>query len=341
MSSDDPKLSNDRVGRWIPRYSGPAHRGFGRFRRGGAEFEIVGTLAVLGLLAILALVGVIVADLPRPESRTASPRGAALPVPPEFSAPSFLPPLLSAPPPRSPRSSPPPVPPGSAVGTPRTSAPTRTTPTKKAPAPATARLVVGTAVSLEPVRQPGTRVRHRNFRARVDRIGADSEPGDRADATFRVRSALAGGSRCVSLEATNFPHYFLRHQHFAVFLQPDDGSALFAADATFCPVPVAGGALILRSVNFPNRYVTERDSRLFLDVVSPGAALALSVRSPLIAAAGFEQLVSGPAAARVDRVASRGSQRCDARSVRAHRLRCNCAMTCPAGSARTRRSPAG
>jgi alpha-L-arabinofuranosidase B-like protein len=353
MSEDDPTLPNERLGRWIPRYSGPAHRGrFGRFRSGGADFEVAGTLAVLGLLAILALVGVIVSDLPRSDSRKAAPHGAALPVPPEFSQPPLLPPLVSAPPPSGPTASAPPLPPGSAAGTAQTRAPGGTAPATNRPrtprppattAPGGARLVVGATVTLEAARRPGNRVRHRNFRARIDPIGPGSGAGDRADATFSVRSGLTGGRGCVSLEATNFPHRFLRHQNFAVFLHRDDGSALFAADATFCPVQVGGGALVLRSVNYPNQYVTERDSQLFLDLVSPGAALALSVRSPLASAAalGGGQLVSGRTPARFERGATHGTRRCGARSARAHRHRCNRVMTYPAGSSRRHRSPAG
>jgi hypothetical protein len=35
-------------------------------------------------------------------------------------------------------------------------------------------------------------VRHRDFRARIHRIGPASRPLDRADATFAVRNGLAG-----------------------------------------------------------------------------------------------------------------------------------------------------
>jgi alpha-L-arabinofuranosidase B-like protein len=294
MSEDDPLQNNHRVGRWVPRYSGPAHRGrFGRLHRDPLDFESAGTLAVLGLLAILALVGVIIADLPRQDDRKAAPHNAALPAPPHFSMPAVFPPP-SAPSLSPPPSSAAPLPPGSAAGPARTSTPAGPGPTwnwpgvtgpptsaPPAPAPAPARLIVGTTVSLEAAGSPGSRVRHRNFRARLDRVGPASGAGDRADATFRVRSGLAGGGGCVSLEAANFPHRFLRHRDFAVVLHAIDGSALFASDATFCPESVAGGRLVLRSVNYPQRYVTVRDSLLFLDRVPAGAALSLSVRPPL------------------------------------------------------------
>jgi hypothetical protein len=49
----------------------------------------------------------------------------------------------------------------------------------------------------------------------------------------------------------------MRHQDFAVLLRPLEPSQQFAADATFCPERV--GAQVefrLRSVNFPDRYLT-------------------------------------------------------------------------------------
>jgi hypothetical protein len=71
-----------------------------------------------------------------------------------------------------------------------------------------------------------------------------------------VRSGLADG-RCVSFEAVNHPRHFLRHQNFTLRLHSRDGSALFAADATFCPVRGRdGNSLTLRSVNYPDRYLT-------------------------------------------------------------------------------------
>ncbi|MER7279823.1 AbfB domain-containing protein [Dactylosporangium sp. NPDC000244] len=80
---------------------------------------------------------------------------------------------------------------------------------------------------------------------------ASAEP-DRQDAAFVVRAGLANAS-CLSLQsvATNG---FLRHRNYALRLDAADGSALFNADATFCPETVANGVK-LRSYNFPDRYV--------------------------------------------------------------------------------------
>jgi hypothetical protein len=124
-----------------------------------------------------------------------------------------------------------------------------------------AQLIVGATIGLELSNHPGYRVRHQNFRGRVDWIDADSSSLDRADSRFTVRSRANG---CVSLESVNYPGRFLRHRNFVIRLDRQDGSALFAADSTFCPVYRRSGALVLRSVNYPDRYITEDDSELTL-----------------------------------------------------------------------------
>jgi hypothetical protein len=140
-------------------------------------------------------------------------------------------------------------------------------------------LTPGRRVSLEPAELPGSRVRHRDFRARVDRMDRASDL-DRADTTFTIRAGLAD-ARCVSLESVNYPGWYLRHQNFALLLRPPDRGGMFAADATLCPVAVAPGRIVLRALNYPDRYLVVRDSLLFLDRVPARRAMALVVRPPL------------------------------------------------------------
>ncbi len=133
-------------------------------------------------------------------------------------------------------------------------------------------LTVGTRVGLAPASQPGLRVRHRDFVGRVDAIGPTSGVADRADSTFAVRAGLAD-PRCVSFESVNFPGYFLRHQNFQLLLHQRDGSGLFAADATFCPVTgLSGQHTSFRSLNFPDRYLRHREQRIYLDPIDGSAA---------------------------------------------------------------------
>jgi hypothetical protein len=138
-------------------------------------------------------------------------------------------------------------------------------------------LRAGETVGLEVQRQAGFRVRHRNFLGRVDRISAASRAADRADTRFVVRRGL-GRASCVSLEAVNFPGFFLRHRDFVIHLEKRDNSQLFQQDATFCPQRT-GDAVVLMSINFPGQGISLRgDDTLHLD---DDGITAFVVRSPL------------------------------------------------------------
>ncbi|MEV2239918.1 AbfB domain-containing protein [Micromonospora sp. NPDC049891] len=147
-------------------------------------------------------------------------------------------------------------------------------PPSAAPArPAGPKLVPGARIGLEAASQSGHRVRHANFQARVEPVNATSSAGTKADAAFIVRSGLASGS-CVSFESVNFPGHYLRHSEFRVFLHRAEGSALFRADATFCPVTGIGGRhTSLRSHNYPDRYLSHHPhAQMRISQIGDGAA---------------------------------------------------------------------
>jgi hypothetical protein len=138
-------------------------------------------------------------------------------------------------------------------------------------------LTVGKALGLEPVTDPGYRVRHRNFAGRIDPVSSASSALDKADSTFITRTGLAAAG-CVSFESVNYPGYFLRHQNFQVYLQRFDGRPQFAFDATFCPVAgLSGRDVSLRSYNYPSRYVHHRDRQLYLDEPDRSGATAAAM----------------------------------------------------------------
>ena len=85
---------------------------------------------------------------------------------------------------------------------------------------------------------------------------------------------------CVSFEAANYPGRFLRHRDFGIRLDRRDRTRLFDLDATFC-AETRGGAIVLRSHNYPDRFVTESGSLLRLTPASTGTATGFVVRSPL------------------------------------------------------------
>jgi hypothetical protein len=258
--------------------------------------------AVAGLL----LIGVALTQFGGKPATPPAHRGLPLPAAPAFPPPADLPvpaagsrssdpaPARSAsrPPTTSTttaRQQRPPVAPAATTVTTRrpTPQPTRSQPTRSQPttSPVTtspvAALRAGAAVSLELADAPGYRIRHRDVRARTDRIGPRSSTLERADARFVVRPGLADGS-CVSFESSNYPGWFLRHRDFRIRLDRVDRTRLFDRDATFCPETRSrAGVVALRSHNYPDRFLTENRSLLGLTPATTGTATQFFVRPPL------------------------------------------------------------
>ena len=82
-----------------------------------------------------------------------------------------------------------------------------------------------------------------------------AEPRLDVDQRRLVEPGLANSS-CVSFESANGSGDFIRHSDFQLFLEPNDGSALFAQDATFCPrAGNSGSNFSFMSYNFSNKYI--------------------------------------------------------------------------------------
>ncbi|MEU4420700.1 AbfB domain-containing protein [Actinoplanes sp. NPDC024001] len=151
----------------------------------------------------------------------------------------------------------------------------------RTPSPAAPSLAAGSTVGLEAAGHPGVRVRHREFRGRLDPVAATSSEVDRADSRFAVRPGLANAN-CFSLESVNFPGYFLRHRNFEIRLDRSDRTELFDQDATFCTVAIQGNsALALRAVNYPGHHVVADGDRLVLREGAAETATGFMPRSPL------------------------------------------------------------
>jgi Alpha-L-arabinofuranosidase B (ABFB) domain/Glycosyl hydrolases family 2, sugar binding domain/Glycosyl hydrolases family 2 len=113
-------------------------------------------------------------------------------------------------------------------------------------------LTVGAAQSLRVV-TPGYTdryLRHFNSLGFTEVVTGSSSATLKADATFYVRRGLADPT-CYSFESRNFPGHFLRHSNFRIRKDPNDGTALFSADATFCVQPgrYGSGNVTLASYN--------------------------------------------------------------------------------------------
>ena len=95
-------------------------------------------------------------------------------------------------------------------------------------------------------------------------ITASSSATDKQDATW-VETAGLNNPSCVSFESINKPGSYLRHQNFQYHLQPNDGSSLFAQDATVCPgTGNSGQGVSFQSVNFPGRYIRAFENTVYL-----------------------------------------------------------------------------
>jgi len=232
-------------------------------------------LVGVAALAVLAVAGLALST--GGEDQRAGPQFVTLaPVPPLPNLPVGVP-SASSPPSRAPA---PPTKPATA-DRPRPTPPLATEPvssraaTKPAPSPSRPAFVSGATIGLSPAGRPGSRVRHQNFRARIDRIGAGSTDLERADSRFVVRPAPAGAG-CIVFEAANYPGYFLRHRDFRIYLERMQFSAQFAADATFCPAARDGGQA-LAARDYPRLFVAERASELVL----AAQPTVFTIREPL------------------------------------------------------------
>ncbi len=115
-------------------------------------------------------------------------------------------------------------------------------------------------------------VRHSNFTVRLDANVSLAE-----DARFHVTTGLADlADDCVSFESRNFPGYYLRHVGFALTLEANDGSAQFAADATFRRVAGLADAAwtSFRSYNYPDRHMRHANYVLRIDPITDATGRA-------------------------------------------------------------------
>ena len=97
--------------------------------------------------------------------------------------------------------------------------------------------------------QPTAYLRHINFLAKLDFV-------QNADAQFVVVPGLADPT-AISIESSNFPGFYLRHQNNSIILSADDNSDHFDADATWWIRPGLADRdwLSFESYNQPDSYI--------------------------------------------------------------------------------------
>jgi hypothetical protein len=111
----------------------------------------------------------------------------------------------------------------------------------------------------ESVNIPGNFIRHQNSRGRIS-----SNVSPLADSQFVMVPGLAN-SAAVSFRSVNFPNSYLRHRNGEIWLDVNNGTALFRADATFYRrAGLANSAYVsFESYNFPGRYIRHRNWLLY------------------------------------------------------------------------------
>lgn len=119
-----------------------------------------------------------------------------------------------------------------------------------------------------------------------------------APARYSVRAGL-GDASCVSFESVAVPGRWLRHAGYRVQSSAFAETALFRADATFCPEPgLAGTGLSLRSKNFPARVMRHVNGQIWIDPQAADAAFigsASFLARQFAPAAGLPTLEALPA----------------------------------------------
>lgn len=110
----------------------------------------------------------------------------------------------------------------------------------------------------------GDYIRNQNGVAVIAPITSGSAEQDKGDSTWIVRRGLADNS-CVSFESRDNPGNFLRHQNFALRIQPFDGTALNRSDATFCPRPGKDGkGNSFYAIKYPTKYIRHYYGKVYV-----------------------------------------------------------------------------
>jgi len=129
-------------------------------------------------------------------------------------------------------------------------------------------LPTNTTRSLRSVNFPDRYVSQRSNLGYIDPVSAGSTTAVKQAANISIVPGLADPN-CYSF--TNAGRY-LRHYNFRGRFDPNDGTATFRGDATFCARPgSAGGSVALESYNFPGRYLRHYNYELRVDLYQDNA----------------------------------------------------------------------
>ncbi|MFG1925417.1 AbfB domain-containing protein [Cryptosporangium sp. NPDC048952] len=130
--------------------------------------------------------------------------------------------------------------------------------------------------SLRSVANPDRFVQIVNEMAFVLPVTRTSPAAMKQSATFELVNGL-GDASCRSFRVAS--GQYLRHFRFRVQVDPDDRTAIFRKDTTFCPRPGATkDSVSFQSINYPDQYLHLRGDELWIDK-SDGTAGFLTTAS--------------------------------------------------------------
>jgi hypothetical protein len=98
----------------------------------------------------------------------------------------------------------------------------------------------------------------------IESVTSGSSSTVKADATWIVEPGLANAN-CVSFETANGSGDYIRHYNYELYLEPSDGTAQFALDATFCPrAGNSGSNYSFMSYNYSDHYIRHYDYTAYI-----------------------------------------------------------------------------
>ncbi|QRN94101.1 AbfB domain-containing protein [Archangium violaceum] len=107
-------------------------------------------------------------------------------------------------------------------------------------------------------------IRHQDSRGKISNFISPAE-----DAEWRLVPGLANAS-AISIESVNYPGYYLRHRDGQIWMDANNGTALFQADATWWKrAGLADSTRIsFETYNFPGSYMRHRGGLLYSEPIS-------------------------------------------------------------------------
>ncbi|KAI1322519.1 Arabinosidase B [Xylariaceae sp. FL0255] len=108
-------------------------------------------------------------------------------------------------------------------------------------------------------------IAHTGSEVNTQVITSEDDTATQETAQWVVQTGL-GNSGCYSFESVDTPGSYIRHSNYELYVDANDGSAIFSTDATFCTETSldATGTNIFRSWSYPSRYWRHYNAILYI-----------------------------------------------------------------------------